>query len=212
MTTAAEILYSEAGPFERALAAALSDVLPIPLRDILDPSRAPVPFLPFNAARESVDLWFDDWPEARKRLMVLAARNGLAEMKGTEAALPAFLAFVDAVIVDRVAHPRRFVIGRSALGLQPIGHKPFTTHLLVKVPLRRPAHGFVIGRSAIGRGALRTPDREPLRRLARAIVVSKAPETLISFNTGHRRPVTVEDGAVLDGSTVMGGYIDRKRL
>jgi len=211
VTNARDILYREAGPFERALAKALSDTLPVPLVELLDPSRTRPEYLPFLAAHESVDLWFDDWSEARKRRMVDEALH-LAALKGTRAAIAAYLPYVDAEVIERVSYPRRFVIGRSALGLQPIGHQPFTAHLLVRVPLRRPANAMIIGRSAIARAGLRTVDQTPLRRVERAIVVSKAPETLISVNYGHRRPVTIDDGFPLDGTFLLGGYLHRKRL
>ena len=206
-----DYLPNNATKFERALMRVLSDEIETDIRSVVDPDRTPLDFLPFLAGHESVDLWYEDWPIERKRLMVKKALE-LANLKGTRAAIDAYLPFVDAEVVHRVRYPKRFVIGRSALGLQPINHKPFTTHLLVKVPLKRPVNAFVIGRAAIGIAGLRTLDREPIRRVHRAIVVSKSPETLISVNTGHRRPVTVEDGFPIDGSFRLGGYINRERL
>ncbi|MDX6806311.1 phage tail protein I [Terrihabitans rhizophilus] len=209
--TADEILPASSGPFTKAVSFAASDDLPVPLRAILGSATSPMDWLPFLAAHESVDLWFDDWSADRKRQMIAEAAE-LAALVGTRAALDRFLPFVDASIIDRISHPRRFVVGFSAIGLDPIGHKPFTAHLLVKVPLRFPSGAFVVGRSALRRDALRTVDREPIRRVRRAVQAAKAPETLITINHGHRRPVTIDDGFPLDGSFRFGDFRDRKRL
>lgn len=208
---ASPVLPSSSTSFERALADAMTDLLPVPIRDVVDPGATPSRFLPFLAAHESVDLWFDDWPEARKRLMVSVAHE-LSALKGTRAALDAFLPFVDAEIVDRISHPRRFVVGFSAVGIDPVGHRPFTAHLLVRVPVKYPSRAFVMGRSAIGHAAIRTVDLTPLDRVRQAVRVAKSPNTLITLNYGWRRPVTLDDGFPLDGSFRFGDFTDRKRL
>ncbi|MCF1502906.1 phage tail protein I [Afifella sp. H1R] len=209
--SAAALLPPNAGAFEKALAEAMTDALPVPIREIMDPATTPTAFLPFLAGHRSVDLWFDDWPEARKRAMIDEAFR-LAAIVGTKAAAPAFLAYVDAEIVHKVTHPARFVIGRSPLGLQPIGHKPFTTHYLIKVPLAKPAAAFVTGRTSLGRGATRTVDRTPLDRVNRALVVSKSAATAYSANFGWRRPITLDDGWDLDDPIYFDQYRDRTRL
>jgi len=210
-TLASDILPSSSGAFERALAFAASDNLPVPFAQIMDPATSPKRFLPFLAAHESVDLWWDNWSDERKRRMIAEA-PALAALKGTLAAADRFLPYVDAEIVHRMSYPRRFVVGRAVLGQTPIGHKSHTSHLLIKLPLHRPAHCFIIGRSALGRAALRTLDREPIRRANRALTVAKSPETLVTANYGWRRPITLDDGFPLDGSWKLGGYVDRKRI
>lgn len=208
---ASDILPSSSGAFERALAFAVSDILPMPFASILDAATSPTRFLPFLASHESVDLWWEDWSDERKRRMIAEAA-GLAAIKGSRAAAERFLAYVDATIVHRISYPRRFVVGRAVVGQTPLGHQPHTSHLLIRVPLRRPANCFIIGRSALGRAALRTLDREPIRRVNRALTVAKSPETLVSANYGWRRPITLNDRLPLDGSWKLGGYIDRVRI
>ena len=98
------------GPFERAMAAGMSDDLPVPYAQILNPYDTPVIWLPWLAAHHAVDLWFDDWPEARKREMIAQCAGvstvypddpPLGELKGTLKGLKRYLEFVDATIVDR---------------------------------------------------------------------------------------------------------------
>ncbi|WAJ26852.1 phage tail protein I [Antarcticirhabdus aurantiaca] len=211
MITADKLVPEESGLVALALAFAMSDELPVPIRQIMDPATTPAAFLPFLAAHRSVDLWFDDWPEARKRQMVAEAVK-LAALKGARAAAAAFLPFVDAEILDKISYPQRFVLGRSALGRVPISHKAFTTYFLVKVPLKRPFNPFVLGRSALGRAALQPVHREPMRRVNRALVVSKAPETAFSVSFAHRRRLRLGDAPKLDGTHRLGDWVDRTRL
>lgn len=212
MTLAPGIVYREAAPFERALVAALSDTLAVPLRDLLDPALTRAEFLPFLAAHESVDLWFDDWSPERKRQMIADARNGLAMLKGTRAAAARFLAYVDAEIVHKRSYPARAAMGRFVAGRTPINHPRFTARFLVKVALPAPRFGFVAGRTPIGRACVRGVDREPLRRASRALVVSKAADTAYSVTYAHRVPITLDDGFDLDAGLPIGAFHDRNRL
>ncbi|MDP9772618.1 UNVERIFIED_ORG: phage tail P2-like protein [Rhizobium sp. SORGH_AS 755] len=206
--------------FEKALAAAMSDDLPIPYAVLMDPYRTPARFLPWLAVHHSVDLWFDDWPEERKREMIaqcagvstLYPASPLAALKGTLAGLKRYLAFVDAVIVDRIAHPNRFTFGRAVIGRTPIAHQPFVAHYLVRVTLTAPKNRFQIGRSAFGRAAMTSVDLEPIRRAKRAMTTAKTPETLYSVSFAWRRGITFNDNIFIDGSHAIGGYMDRKRL
>ncbi|WP_306180487.1 phage tail protein I [Rhizobium sp. AN73] len=139
--------------FEKALIAGMTDDLPIPYDVIMDPYRTPARFLPWLAAHHSVDLWYDDWSEERKREMIAQCAglstdypaSPLAALKGTLVGLKRYLAFVDADIIDRIAHPARFTFGRAVIGRTPIAHQPFTAHYLVHVTLRAPK---TISRSA----------------------------------------------------------------
>lgn len=45
-----DLLRNEAGPLETALAAAMADDLPVPVRAIMSPATTPARFLPFLAA------------------------------------------------------------------------------------------------------------------------------------------------------------------
>ncbi|KKX24311.1 phage tail protein I [Rhizobium sp. LC145] len=220
MTNARVILAEGTGPLEWAMAAGASDDLPVPYAQIMNPYETPLAFLPWLAAHHSVDLWFDDWSEARKREMIAQSAglsavypaSPLAALKGTLAGLKRYLAFVDAEIVDRIAHPARFTFGRAILGRAPVHHRSFVAHYLVRVSLEAPANRFQIGRSAFGRAALRPVDLEPLRRVKRAMTIAKIPETQYSVTFAWRRPITVQDGIPIDGSHIVGGWRDRLRL
>lgn len=211
---------SSTGAFEYAVAAGMAHDLPVPYAQIMDPYETPVEWLPFLAAHHSVDLWFDDWAEARKREMVAQAAgrsvlfpaSPLAELKGTLAGLNRYLAFVDAELVDRVAHPARFTFGRAVLGRTPVNHLAFTAHYLVHVLLEPPAGRFQIGRSAFGFAALRSVDLEPLRRAKRAMAIAKVPETAYSVTFAWRRPITLQDNIIIDSSHIASGWRDRPRL
>lgn len=211
MISAEKLLPSNATPLERAMAEVLSSPVDAEVRDFVRALTTPGRWLPFLAGHESVDLWFEDWSDTRKRQMIADA-TALASIKGTRAALPRFLAYVDAEIVDRVSHPRRFIIGRGAIGVDPIGHKAFVAHLLVRVPLKKPRGAFVVGFSSIGRDGLVPPDLRPLERVRRAAVVAKAPETLVTINHAHRRHITLDEGFPLDGTFALGNLTNRKRL
>ncbi|MGF9694700.1 phage tail protein I [Rhizobium sp. 0TCS1.26] len=209
-----------AGIFEQALAAGMSDSLPVPYEQLLDPYETEARFLPWLAAHYSVDLWFDDWSDDRKREMIAQAAgrsiqfpaSPIGELKGMRAGAQRYLDFVDAEIVDVVSHPARFAFGRAILGRTPIHHLPFTAHYLVRVTLEAPAGRFQIGRANFGRAALRSVDLEPLRRAKRALAIAKVPETHYSVTFAWRRPLTIQDGILIDGSHVVGGWMDRTSL
>ncbi|MQY44505.1 phage tail protein I [Rhizobiales bacterium RZME27] len=208
------------GPFEHAIAAGVSDDLPIPYAAVLNAYTSPVRFLPWLAAHHSVDLWFDDWSDDRKREMIAQAAgvstvypaSPIGELKGMRAGAQRYLDFVDADIVDLVSHPARFTFGRAVLGRTPINHLPFTAHYLVRVTLEAPVGRFQVGRSSFGRGALRPVDLEPLRRAKRALSVAKVPDTQYSITFAWRRPITIQDGIPIDGSHAVAGWMDRKCL
>lgn len=211
MTDAADLLDPEAQAFERVLARAMSDDLPVPIADIMNPATTPAEFLPFLAAHESVDLWFDDWPEARKRQMVAEALE-LAGLKGTHTGVVRYLGYVDAEVIDTVAYPARFVFGRSSPTFTPINHPPFKARYLVKVLLERPFNAFEIGRSALGFAAARTVDLEPIRRAKLAMSIAKAPEAEYLVSFAWRRAATFGDAILFDDAAPFGAFIDRATL
>jgi phage tail P2-like protein len=211
MTTVADVLPANSQAYEQAAAAGVSDTLPIPIDTILDPGETPQAFLPFLAAHESVDLWYDDWSIERKRSMVADAVE-LAALKGTREGLRRFLAYVDAEITWLIAHPARFVFGRSAVNVRPIAHRPLTAHYLIKVPLAPVPNPFQVGRAAIGKQAMTRVSLELIHRAKTAMVVAKATETLTSANFAWRRRARFGDALPLDGTTHFGQFIDRPRL
>lgn len=60
--------------------------LSVPLRDLWNPARCPVKFLPYLAWAFSVDRWDEDWPEAEKRKAVSDAFY-IHRRKGTVSAI-----------------------------------------------------------------------------------------------------------------------------
>ena len=219
MTVASLLPSHSTDPYEYALAAGLTDVLSIPYATLMDPYQTRAELLPWLAAHYSVDLWFDDWPEARKREAVAQAAgvstlfpaSPIGELKGTHEGALRYLAFVDAEVIDRIEYPARFVLGKSAFGITPINHPAFKKRWLVKVILKKPVNAFVLGRSALGVAALRTVDRTPIERAKKALDVARAPETEYLISTAWRRPATFEDDFP-EGSLPFGAYVDRTRL
>ena len=211
MMTADQLLSSNATELERALADVLSSNVFAEPRGFVDPVAAPVEWLPFLAENESVDLWYGDWTDARKRQMIANATR-LAALKGTRAAAPEFLAYVDGILLDKISYPRRFVMGRAIIGRTPIGHPAFVARHLVKVETRNPPQTFVVGRGVLGRSILRTPSREPLKRCLDALRIAKSPETESRVDFAHMRHLRLSDAVPLDGTYRLGQYLDRIRL
>lgn len=213
MNAVAELLPANSDVFELALAEAMSDALDVPYADIMDPAKTPAEFLPFLAAHKSVDLWYSDWPEARKRQMVAEAEE-LASLVGTVAAAPRFLSFVDTIIIHKVGHPARHPVGQIAAGITPVNHQPFVARYLLKTDLVVKPFSSRVGQSVVGkkRDAVRTIDREPLNRAKKAITLSKIDGTAYSVTFAHRELVTLDDGFDLDTDFRLGKYKDRIRL
>lgn len=199
------------GPWERAIAGAMSDHLPVPVRECLDPGQAPAHFLPFLAVHDGVRIWFSDWADARKRLVISEAPE-LAGRIGTRSASARMLGYVDAVLVDAVAYPAPFVLGRAVLGRTPLAHPAFVARYLVRIETMTPPRALVLGRGALGRRRLKAPDREPWRRCLVALRAAKAPETEYRVDFGHRRPLSIADAPALDGTWRLDSYVTRSRL
>lgn len=204
----ADILPTNATAFERAVADAMQDVLPVPIRELLDPAQTSAAFIPFLAAHESVDLWFDDWSLPRKRAMVASAL-GLAALKGTRRGCREFLTYVDASLLSTVAHPRRFIAGRSAVGVHPLQFPTFRARYLIKVVLKRHLRACVAGRGAAGRHAVVPVSLESIRRARIAATVSKGPGTQYIATFAHRRRPSFDEMAFGAGFEA---FIDRKSL
>lgn len=211
MTSAADLLPASAAPFENALAKAMTDTLPVPLREALDPATAPAELLPFLAVHDGVRLWFSDWNEARKRSVISASLTD-CWLVGVRGGAVRYLSYVDASLVDAIAYPARFVMGRAIVGRTPIGHAPFLARYLVKVETRKPPRALVMRRGVLGRARLKTPGREPLDRCLAALRVAKSPETEIRVDFGHARQIRLSDGVPLDGTYRLGAFITRTKL
>ena len=202
-----ELLPETADHYERVTMDAAQGELPVPLRQLVNPATTTPAFLPFVAVHEGVKLWFDDWSEARKRQM--AADWQLPDLIGTREGLRRFLGYVDAELISAVAHPRRFVLGRSAVGVQPLQFPAFTARYLIKVSLKRHRRGQVLGRGALGRQALVPVDLEPIRRAKIAATVSKGPGTQYTATFAHRRRPTFDE---MEFGMPFDPFIDRTSL
>jgi P2-related tail formation protein len=204
-------LIPEPMPGEVAAAEAMSDELPVPIRQIVDPLQTPVAFLKVLAAHEGVRLWYDDWPEARRR-QIIHRWTQLAALFGTREGAALLLPYVDAELIDTLAYPARFVMGRARIGRTPVGHPPFLARYLVRTTTHTPPHAFVMGRSVIGRARLKTPSRESLKRALTALRVAKAPETEVRVDFAHHRRRTLHDGLSLDPGYRLGSYMPRNKI
>ena len=82
------LLPSNGTQLERLAAQALAQIerVPVPIRDLLSPSRCPVELLPYLAWAFSVDRWESTWSEATKR-QVIASAYYVHAHKGTIGAL-----------------------------------------------------------------------------------------------------------------------------
>lgn len=211
MMTAADLLPTSASPFEIALAKAMTDELPVPLREALDPATAPANLLPFLAVHDGVRLWFSDWSEARKRDVIGASLTD-CWLVGVRDGAARYLAYVDATLVDAVAYPARFVLRQAIIGRTPIGHAPFLARYLVRIATKKPVRALVMRRGVLGSARLKTPSREPFQRCLAALRAAKAPETEIRVDFGHSRQIRLSDGVPLDGTYRLGAFISRTKL
>jgi phage tail P2-like protein len=212
MTNAvADLLPANAGQFETAAAKGLSDVLPVPIRQVVDAATTPVAFLPFLASHESVDLWFEDWSEDRKRAMIAEAVS-LAARKGTRIGASRFLSYVDGTIVDVIAYPARFIFGNARIGRTPIGHGSFLARYLVRVVTYKSKNSLVFSRGSLGRQSMKAQSLEKFRRAFEATRTAKAPETQVRIDFGHKRHLLLTDGPPLNGGFHLDQYVTRHKL
>ncbi|NCG53726.1 phage tail protein I [Serratia fonticola] len=82
------LLPASASTLERLTATACADAtdLAVPLRDLWNPDKCPVKFLPYLAWAFSVDQWDDKWSEKEKRNIISEAFR-FHQRKGTTAAV-----------------------------------------------------------------------------------------------------------------------------
>lgn len=78
------LLPSNATKLERLAAEAMAQIerVPVPIRDLISPTRCPVALLPYLAWAISVDRWEESWSEATKR-QVIASSYYVHAHKGT---------------------------------------------------------------------------------------------------------------------------------
>src|SRR5687768_3046002 len=198
-------------PFEIAISNAMSDTLPVPYREIMDPQQTPEDFLPFLAAHRSVDLWFDDWTVARKRDMIEQAPI-LATIKGTHDASVRFLSFVDGTIIDTISYPSPFILDEAILDETPIDLPSFVAQYLVKVVIDSEPDAFAMDAGILDESFFIDPDTTKLTRCLIALRVAKAPETEIRVDFQHKRPLSLRDAPLIGGTHFVGENIDRLSL
>tara|TARA_R110002124_G_scaffold284368_1_gene461504 strand:- start:25009 stop:26253 length:1245 start_codon:yes stop_codon:yes gene_type:complete len=101
------LLPVNAGLFERTVEPGFQRISELDidaLRRMRDPWAASLAHLPFLAWGRGVDLWFEDWPEYRKRRIT----SQIYQMKGLKGTLPglsSYLDFVDARIEEAILPP-----------------------------------------------------------------------------------------------------------
>ena len=220
MTDVKALLPSSSGPFERALAAGMSDALPVPYAELMDPYLTRADLLPWLAAHYSLDLWFDDWPEARKREAIAQAAGRstihpaveIASLKSTRTGTHRYLALVDGTVIDIVSHPQRVVLGRTAWRRAPVGHPAFKARHLVKVETFKQPRAWVLGRTPLGKTIAKASNREPLERAMKAMRAAKGADTEYRVDFGHRRMITIDDNIDIDAGFQLAAYVDRTRL
>lgn len=78
------------------------------IRRTKKPYETDIRFLPFLAWERGVDLWYDDWPEWKKR-RITNESYWLKGLKGTLPGIDAYLFFVDAKIVDYIIPPQQVI-------------------------------------------------------------------------------------------------------
>jgi phage tail-like protein len=213
MTASKDFLPANATTYEKSVVRDISEYLVADLRKAVDPNQTPVDFIPFLAAHESVDLWYEDWTEARKRQMIAEAPV-LARYKGTRKGTIEFIKYVDATLVDALAYPAKFVFGNARIGRTPIGLQPFVARYLIKISTTKEKKSFMMTRGVIGRDFLKAPDREPFERAFVALRISKAPETQMRVDFAYKRQLELSDGPLLDndGMYNLGDYVDRTKI
>lgn len=207
-----ELLPSNASPLEHGLDDATARVVPVPIATSLDAQDAPVAFVPFLAHREGVTLWFDDWPEARKRQVAENWLQDYARIIGTRPAADDFLALVDASVVHRLSYPAPFVVGDVPVGSRLVNQQHHTAHFLVSVDLVEQAEALAVGAVPVGDGALAPPDDEPITRALTALRAAKSPDTEYRAHFDTRRPSSTGDRPSTSDALPVGHYRDRVEL
>lgn len=93
--------------FETSLSESLARVndVPVAIDTLWSWDKCPLSHLPWLAWALSVDIWSQDWPEHKKRL-VCKESFAVHRLKGTLAGVRKYLEYADAVLVDAVLPPQ----------------------------------------------------------------------------------------------------------
>lgn len=112
------------------------------LRRMRDPFQCSVSHLPFLAWGRGVDLWYDDWPEWKKR-RITAEIYGMKGLKGTRPGMAAYLKFVDAEIIESFIPPRGVIARQQDKSLLAEWRERFAEVRLYPFAIRGRRSGYM---------------------------------------------------------------------
>lgn len=181
MTT---LLPPNATRFEREIERALHRVGSIDvdaLRRMRDPYQCSTAHLPFLAYGRGVDLWYDDWPEWKKR-RITAEIYGMKGLKGTLPGIQKYLSYVDARVVENYLPPHGVVLRPQNSDALKAWRERFAEIRLYPFQVRGERSGLVVTGQAspaaavVGRATVR-PNRAHIYYGRRATLVDNGVET-----------------------------------
>ena len=213
------LLPSESAAFEHALAAGMSDDLPVPYAELLNPYTTRPDLLKWLGYQASLDLWFDDWSIERKREAVAQAMGvstlydgELAALKTTRGGAIRYLALVDAELVDAISYPALAIFDEGFFDDAIFDHPPFQSTYLVKLETAEPNAAFMDG-AFFEDGFFGELDLEPFDRALKALRANKGDdhtELLVDFQ--NRRVLTAGDRVLAGDRYLAGQYLARTKL
>ncbi len=218
MSDVKTVLPSGSETFEKALAAGMSDALPVPFAEQLDPYRARADLLKWLGHRASLDLWFDDWSDERKREAIAQAAGAstlfdgeLAALKTTRGGAMRYLALVDGAIVDAVSYPALAICDEAFCDDAVLDHPPFLATYLVKVETAEP-HAAFVGSAFADEDFAGETITEPYDRCLVALRAAKATHTEIRADFQNARVLTAGDAVAAGDAYLAGQYLARIKL
>lgn len=205
------LLPQNSAPWERALAAAMSDTLPVPIAEAVDPAQAPIALLPWLAVHDGVRLWFSDWSEARKRWVI--AESLLANFEvGTRAGAIRYLGYVDGTLVDVVAYPSPAFAEDGFADQCWADLPPFLAFYLVHVPVTAATGGAFVEAGFIDEAFAGVTVTDPWDRALAALRAAKAPETEIQVEFQNFHRLTAGDRVLAGAGHTAGSFLPRTHL
>ena len=212
------LLSRETGAFEAAMAAGMSDDLPVPFAELMNPYTTRPDLLEWLGFQASLDLWFDDWTIERRREAVAQAMGvsvlydgELAALKTTRGGAIRYLALVDAELVDAISYPALAIFDEGFFDDAIFDHPPFLTTYLVKVETAEPNAAFM-GGSFFDEGFFGDVITEPYDRALKALRANKGDdhtELLVDFQ--NHRVLTAGDAVKAGDGYLAGQYLARTR-
>nr|DAO37973.1 MAG TPA: tail protein [Caudoviricetes sp.] len=187
MTILPPLLPKDSGVFERALEQVIlprilnADV--DALRRMRDPYLCSVAHLPFLAWGKGVDLWYDSWPEWKKRRIT----SEIYQMKGLKGTLPGiekYLSYVDATVVESILPPQGVVMRSEDPARLRLWRERFAELRLYPYRVRDRRPGYVVSGQGkptlwnVGHGVV-LPNLSHLYYGRRAVIVDKGIETVV---------------------------------